>query len=326
MNFQMGKIRAALLCGALLAIAFLTWRLFVRPGEADTVTRVSPVGEDVRSAANSTQPSEGSGQLDNSLIAGNKASASLPKSTRLSWMQDMVQMLQEAPTAENVASRSYAVYMSSMFCTTWATAQSNGAGTLESDVPKKRISHNENARQRIAQRCKAYSGLGIDKLRMPVILALKAENAPMAAFFSAMNSPPDQARAQLARMLTDYDATALQPLAMTWPLMNTDRLATTLSDELKPYAQGITTAAFDIALCRAGAYCGAGSVVLDMVCMKFAECDASDVEEAYRRLHSASGISFDETRRMADSIQDAIKRKDANALWPDTAKWPKERR
>ena len=235
-------------------------------------------------------------------------------------------MLQEAPTAENVASRSYAVYMSSMFCTTWSTAQSNGAGTLKADVPPTRISHNESELQRIAARCKAYWGLGIDNLRRPVIDALKAENAPMPAFFSAMNGPPDQARAQLARMLTDYDATSLQALAMTWPLMNTDRLATTLPDELKPYAQGIATAAFDIALCRAGAYCGAGSVVLDMVCMKFAECEASDVEEAYRRLHSASGISFDETRRIAESIRDVVKRKDANTLWPDTAKWPTERR
>ena len=324
MNSKWAKIRAALLFGALLAVAFLTWRLVTGSGEADTATRLVPAGGDTRSATNSMQPSGGSAQLGNSQVAGNKASASQPTSARLSWKQDMLQMLQAAPTAENVASRSYAVYMSSWFCTTWSTAYGNGASTLEADVPAKRISHNENALQRIAKRCKAF--YGVDNLRASVMLALKAENAPMPAFLSARDNNPEQARAQLTRMLTDYDATALQPLVMVWPLMNTDRLATTLPDELKPYAQGIVTAAFDIALCRAGAYCGAGSVALDMVCMKFAECDAADVEMAYRRLHSANGISFDETSRMADSIKDAIKRKDANALWPDTAKWPRTRK
>ena len=127
MNFQIGKIQAALLCGALLAVAFFTWRLVAQPGEADTPTRVGPVSEDAQSAGNSTQPSGGSARLGNSQVAGNEASASQPTSARFSWKQDMVQMLQEAPTAENVASRSYAVYMSSMFCTTWSTAQSNGA-------------------------------------------------------------------------------------------------------------------------------------------------------------------------------------------------------
>jgi hypothetical protein len=240
----------------------------------------------------------------------------------------MALMRREAATAESVASRSYAVYMPSQFCTTWATALGNGAGTLEAEFPKERISHNENVLKRIAPRCKAYYALGVesDLIRARAISALNAENAPMPAFFSAIKGDPDQARAQLARILTEYDPTALQPLAMVWSLMNTDRLATTLPDELKPYAQGIATAAFDIALCRGGAYCGAGSVALDMVCMKFAECEAPDVEEAYRRLHSASGISFDETRRIAESIQGAVKRKDASALWPDTAKWPEKRK
>lgn len=319
----MGKIRAALLCGALLAIAFLAWRLITGSAEADTATRLAPSGADTRSATNSTQPLAGVAQLGNSPGAGNKTSASQATSARLSWQQDMLQMLQEAPTAENAASRSYALYMPSWFCATAATAQINGAFTFKADLPTTRISHNEKALQRIAQRCKAFSGL--DNLRGSVMLALKAENAPMPAFLSARNNNPEQARVQLARMLTDYDATALQPLVMVWPLMNTDRLETTLPDELKPYAQGIVAAAFDIALCRAGAYCGAGSVALDMVCMKFAECDAADVEMAYRRLHSANGISFDETSRMADSIQEAINRKDANALWPDTAKWPRTR-
>lgn len=325
MNFQMGKIRAAVLCGALFAIAFFAWRLVARSGESDTPVRVDSVSETVQSATNSAEPSGRSAQPANSQAAGSKSSANEPTSARLSWIQNMMQLLQEAPTAENAATRSYALYMPVFFCMTWAVGQSNGAYTFGGgELPAKRISHNESALQRIAQRCKAFNGL--DKLRGSVMLALKAENAPMPAFLSARDNNPEQARAQLTRMLTDYDATALQPLVMVWPLMNTDRLATTLPDELKPYAQGIVTAAFDIALCRAGAYCGAGSVALDMVCMKFAECDASDVEMAYRRLHSANGISFDETSRMADSIQDAIKRKNANALWPDTAKFPQTRR
>lgn len=317
----MGKIRATLLCGALLAIAFFAWWLVARTGETDTATRVGPVGEDLRSAANSTQPSGGGDQLGNSQAAGSKASAKEPTSARLSWIQNMMHLLQEASTAENAASRSYALYVPVYFCMTTAIGHSNGAYTFGvGDLPVKRISHNENALQRIAQRCKAFNGS--DNFRGSVLLALKAENAPMPAFLSARDNNPEQARAQLTRMLTDYDATALQPLAMVWPMRNADRLATTLPDELKPYAQGITTAAFDIALCRAGAYCGAGSVALDMVCAQFAECDAADVEMAYRRLHSANGISFDATSRMADSIQDAIKRKDAKALWPDTAKSP----
>ena len=243
MNFQMGKIRAALLCGALLAVAFFAWWLVARSGESDTVARVDSVSETVQSATNTAEPFGRSAQLGSSPVADNKASASQMTSARLSWKQGMLQMLQEAPTAENAASRSYALYMSSWFCTTWSTAQGNGAGTFEADAPAKRISHNENALQRIAKRCKAF--YGVDNLRASVMLALKAENAPMPAFLSARDNNPEQARAQLARMLTDYDATALQPLVMVWPLMNTDRLVTTLPGELKPYAQGIVTAAFD---------------------------------------------------------------------------------
>lgn len=322
----MEKNRAALLCGAIFMIAFLTWWLVARLGDADFSPRKGSVGRSVQSTADLNHPLGGNAQLGNSQSVGDQASLSMRASNRLSWMQDMAQMVQGASTSENVASRSYAVYTPAQFCTAVRMAHSYGAGNLEADMPKGRIFHDESAVKRIAQRCNTYYALGIDNLRTRALLALKAENAPMPAFFSAIKGDPNQARAQLARVLTDYDPTALQPLAMVWPLMNTDRLATTLPDELKPYAQGIATAAFDIALCRGGAYCGAGSVALDMVCMKFAECEAPDVEEAYRRLHSASGISFDETRRIAESIQDAVKRKDANALWPDTAKWPEKRK
>lgn len=238
----------------------------------------------------------------------------------------MLQMLQSAPRAENVVARSYAVYMPSMFCAAWSTAVSTGPGSLEADIPPSRIPHNEKALKRIGERCSEYKGLGIDKLRGPVIAGLKAENAPLALLLSNAGGSPEKDRIQLARVLADYDASGLQPLAMIWPLMNTDRLAATLPDELKPYAQGIVTAAFDIALCREGAYCGTGSVALDMVCLKFAECGEVDVENAYRRLHNATGISFDETSKMAEWIRNAIQHRDANALWPNTAGWPRSRK
>jgi hypothetical protein len=239
-------------------------------------------------------------------------------------MQSMAELLQQAPRAENVATRSFAVYMPASLCTSLSTTRINGHSTLEADIPGKPIPYNERGLERVASRCNEFKAA--DKLRGPVIAGLKAENAPLAAFFSSRNGAPEVARTQLARVLADHDPTALQPLAMVWPFENTERIANTLPAELKPYAQGITTAAFDIALCRAGAYCGADSIALDMVCAKFAECDATNVEDAYRRLHGAAGISFAETNRIADDIHNAIQRRDVTALWPDTAKFPSTRK
>jgi hypothetical protein len=244
----------------------------------------------------------------------------VPATKSLAWMESMAELLQQAPRADNTSTRSFAVYMPAALCSSLSTALIVGHSSFEADIPARPVPPNKNGLERIASRCSEYKGLGVDKLRSPVLAELKAKNAPLAAFFAASNGPPELARIQLERVLADHDATALQPLAMVWPMENADRLASTLPDQLKPFAQGIATAAFDIALCREGAYCGADSIARDMICAKFAECDATDVEGAYRRLHVNAGISFAETSKIADEVRNAIQRRDAAALWPDTVK------
>jgi hypothetical protein len=330
-NFQRNKTWRVVLICALLLIGGIAWILGKYINSAPTNSDASQAHSTPTSGAQlsglNPNAKPNADTLTNTLAVTNGASLSnVPASKSLAWMQNMMELLQQAPRADNVATRSFAVYMPSALCTSLSTARNVGPSSLAEDVPAKRIPHNDRGLERITQRCSEYKGFGVDKLRGSVITDLKTEKAPLTAFFDAKGGSPEAARAQLTRALTDYDATALQPLAMVWPFENTERIATTLPDELKPYAQGITTAAFDVALCRAGAYCGADSIALDMVCAKFAECDATDVEDAYRRLHGAAGISFSETSRIADGIRNAIQRRDAAALWPDTAKFPSVRK
>lgn len=330
-NFQSNKARILVLIFALLLIVGVAWIVgkYVNsaPNISDAPQAHSTPTSGVRLSGINPNARPGTDTLTNTLAATNGASPSnVPASKSLAWMQNMMELLQQAPRADNIATRSFAVYMPSALCTSLLTARNVGPSSLAEDVPAKRIPHNDRGLERITQRCGEYKGFGVDKLRGSVITDLKTEKAPLTAFFDTKGASPEAARVQLARALTDYDATALQPLAMVWPFENTERIAVALPDELKPYAQGITTAAFDIALCRAGAYCGADSIALDMVCAKFAECDAPNVEDAYRRLHSATGISFNETSRIAEDIRNAIQRRDATALWPDTAKFPSARK
>jgi hypothetical protein len=330
-NFQSNKMRGALLICALLLIGGVVWIVGkyrdVAPTNSDVSRSHSTPTSDVQLNGLNPKSKPNADTLDNTAAKVNGTSLStVPASKSLAWMQNMMELLQQAPRADNFPTRSFAVYMPSILCTSLLTARGLGPSSLQEDIPAKRILHNERGLERITQRCAEYKGLGVDKLRGPVIASLKAEKAPLTAFFDAKDKSSDAARAQLTQALTDYDATALQPLAIIWPFQNTERIAATLPEELKPYAQGITAAAFDVALCRAGAYCGADSIALDMVCAKFAECDATNVEDAYRRLHNAAGISFAETSRIADGIRDAIQRRDAAALWPDTAKFPSTRK
>jgi hypothetical protein len=331
MNLGSGKIKWALFICVLLAVIAALWKVGEYANNSSTKSSIlqahSISGPDKQtgdqiSKAKSSEASDKSAMR----TAAEKTPPTIPVTKSLSWMQNMMELLQQAPRADNVATRSFAVYMPSALCTSLLNARNIGISSLEADIPAKRIPPDQQGLDRVAKRCSEYSGLGVDKLRGPVLTELKTENAPLTAFFAASNGAPEKARAQLARVLEDQDATALQPLGMVWPLLNTERLAATLPDDLKPYAQGISTAAFDIALCRAGAYCGTDSIALDMVCAKFGECNATDVENAYRRLHSTTGISFAETSRMADWIRNAIQRRDIDALWPNTAGFPSTRK
>lgn len=331
MNFRVGNIKRALFICALLAVIAVIWKAGkygndpstkLNSLQANSIPASDAPAGDLTQKSKPGEPSD----LGNMRATPEKAPPTIPVTKSLSWMQNMMELLQQAPRADNVATRSFAVYMPSALCMSLMSARNLGTSSLEADIPAKRIPPNERGLERIAKRCSEYSGLGVDKLRGPVLAGLKSENAPLTAFVDASSATPEKARIHLARVLENQDATALQPLGMIWPLFNTDRLAATLSDDLKPYAQGISTAAFDIALCRAGAYCGTDSIALDMVCAKFGECDATDVESAYRRLHSSAGISFTQTSRMADWIRDAIQRRDTNELWPNTAGFPSTRK
>jgi hypothetical protein len=330
-NFQRNKTRRVVLICALLLIGGVAWivgkYLNSAPTSSDASQAHSTPTSGMQSSGLNPNAKPNAEMLTNTLAVTNGASLSnVPASKSLAWMQNMMELLQQAPRADNFPTRSFAVYMPSALCMSLSNARNLGPSSLQEDLPTKRIQHNERGLDRITQRCNEYNSRSLDNLRSTVIASLKAEKAPLTAFFDEKNKSSETARAQLTQALNDYDATALQPLAIIWPFQNTERIATTLPDELKPYAQGITTAAFDIALCRAGAYCGADSIALDMVCAKFAECDATNVEDAYRRLHSAVGISFNETSRIAEDIRNAIQRRDAAALWPDTAKFPSARK
>lgn len=326
-NVQSNKTRRVVLICVLLLICGIVLILDRYGNSTSANADVSRSQSTPTSTAQLSRLNSDTNTLANTPTAANGKSLSfVPATNSLAWTQNMMELLQQAPRADNFPTRSFAVYMPSVLCLSLSTARNIGPSSLSEDIPAKRMLHNDQGLERITQRCAEYKGLGIDKLRSAVIADLRKEKAPLTAFFDAKDKLSELARVQLAQALKDYDATALQPLAMIWPFENTERIAATLPDELKPYAQGITTAAFDIALCRAGAYCGADSIALDMVCAKFAECDASSVEDAYRRLHSNSGISFVETSRLADGIRDAIQRRDAAALWPDTAKFPTARK
>jgi hypothetical protein len=328
MNFRINKTRALVFVFLLLAAGTVIWtkKKSVGLGGSD-IPSTSQTHSNL-SLTNSSGPSAGSPSLPTAAYtASDQSGLVVPASNSLSWTQNMLELLHQVPRLDNAATRSFAIYMPSILCTSLSQAQNLGPSSLEADVPTKRLPHNERGLARIAQRCSEYKGIGLDKLRGKVIADLKTENAALTAFFTSSNGgTPEAARAHLTRALSSYDATALQPLAMVWSLNNTERLTVSLPDNLKPYAQGISAAAFDIALCRAGAYCGVDSIALDIVCVKFAECGATDVESAYRRLHNAAGISFTETDRMADTIRDAIKRRDAASLWPDSAGFPSARK
>jgi hypothetical protein len=328
MLLKRNKVRSWAIFFTPLLLAAIFWVVHDREQKLPTTfvaTRGHPTpSADSPSRTVNAMPKSNEAQLSNAPPVSEKSFSTVPATKSLAWMQNMMELLQQAPRAENVATRSFAVYMPSVLCMSVSTARSLGPSTLKEDIPFKRIPHNERGLERIAQRCSEYSDRGA--LRSTVLAGLKAENAPLTAFFSAMDTSPESARSHLSKALAEYDATSLQPLAIGWPLRNTERIEATLPDEFKPYAQGIVTAAFDIALCRAGAYCATDSIALDMVCAKFAERNATDVESAYRQLHSAAGISFAETSRMADWTRDAIQRRDTNALWPNTAGFPSTRK
>ncbi len=331
MNLEYGKIKWILFICALFVLIAALWKVSEYGNNSSTKSNISQAHS---ISASDTQPSNQISKTRLSEVPSKsdvrtevqKSPVTIPVTKSLSWMQNMMELLQQAPRADNASTRSFAVYMPSALCTTLLNARNLGISSLEADIPVKRIPADEQGLSRVAKRCSEYSGLGVDKLRGPVLAELKTENAPLTAFFAASNGAPEKARAQLARVLEDNDATALQPLGMVWPLLNTERLAANLPDDLKPYAQGISTAAFDIALCRAGAYCETNSIALDMICAKFGECNSTDVESAYRRLHSTAGISFIETSRMADWIRNAIQRRDIDELWPNTVGWPSTRK
>lgn len=326
MNLRTNKFKVAVLFCLLLAVVAISWIVSLNAGSspikfdgpaASQVSVITPQSI-TDGALNSVEPLSGSQQ--------SAARRFIPTANSLAVVQNMAEIQQEALNAKDVATRSFAIFMPPILCDAFSNARSFGASSFEADIPLKRITHDAKGMERVAHRCSEYYVVVAGKMRSEVLASLKTEKAPLMAFFSVKDGPPQAARDQLARVLTEYDPTALQPLSMIWPIYNTDRIASTLPAELKPYAQGISTAAFDLALCRLGASCETGSIALDLVCAKYAACDASDVETAYRRLHDTAGISFVETSKIADGIADAIRRRDMNVFWPDTSKRSNARR
>ncbi len=312
-----GRTLALLALCALIGVGLvMLWFISLNKSKINTASATLEKSAPQQAPTNSTNT--GRSSWADSGLTPPLAMSPVPLAAKdLAWVHSMKDLLLRAPNASDDASRSYAVFMPSILCSAIVGSQTSGRMSLKSNLRSIQIPANERGLERIKLRCSDY--VGVDRIRSTVIADLKVKNAPLSAFFATKDKFPEEARANLGRALLDHDATALQPLALTWGFDNAGRVTESLPESLKPYGEGIATAAFDIALCRAGAACAADSIALDMVCAKFGECDVTDVESAYRRLHVAAGIPFDETSRIADELRDAIRRRDTIKLWPDSA-------
>jgi hypothetical protein len=66
--------------------------------------------------------------------------------------------------------------------------------------------------------------------------------------------------------------------------------------------------------------------MLDLVCVRFGECEAGDVETAYRCVFANAGVPFSEADRLADQVLSAIRDRNVQKLWPDSVRYPAMRK
>jgi hypothetical protein len=302
--------------GALIAIC--SWFLGDRALNKD-VNRQNTATQTSRSGVGNPDYSPATHAVEMKYGRGVESDAALILDAKnLSYLSNVAEAMRNARRAQDLSTQAFAVYMPVRLCGSLSDARNLGALTIKSNVPSKQIVYDESALSRIALRCQEFE---IEKtsLRTALISELKKANAPITAFFSSANldgdtKVSDETRLQFARAVNESDATALQTLALVWAEKGTGALSKELSPEAKPYSIAITNAAFEIALCRIGAACGKGSIALDMMCTRFAVCDATDVETAYKSVHRAVDLSFSDTDRLATIAFTAIRDRDFKKL------------
>ena len=131
-----------------------------------------------------------------------------------------------------------------------------------------------------------------------------------------------QARANLAQVLTgSQPAAKIFSLATSLGSIEPGRQGKFAqyfpSSPIEDWSLGPVFAAYQIAACRTNSLgCGTGTMERDMVCARYGECQALDVESSYRRLFELYGIPFTDTDRLANKFQQAITSGDAATLLP----------
>ena len=177
---------------------------------------------------------------------------------------------------------------------------------------------------RIEQRCQGVGdqGLFLEDMAKAAILG----DMPLASLLGSLPSVldrnmPDVAKARhaLDRLLSMLGGIDLLPLAATQlVLANPASLMSDMppADNASLQASRLGVAALEIALCRAGAACGEGSLARDRLCVAYFDCDGGDVETAYLRLAARYGIPFDGVERAATRLYQAIVARDVKALIP----------
>jgi hypothetical protein len=87
---------------------------------------------------------------------------------------------------------------------------------------------------------------------------------------------------------------------------------TSLDDRVR-----LASIAIEVALCRSGMPCDAGTPARSSVCTRFGECSAtSDVEAAYRRLHILYGVPFSLVESVTSTVLRAFREKSVATLVP----------
>jgi hypothetical protein len=282
---------------------------------APKVTRDNLGGDSVVSTVSSYEAAKEAGPT-------NSVKDGLITSSEMATLVSMSDLLSDARRTQDPAKQAYAVYMPPMLCTAVSDARNSGYRTLRDEVPSTQTKGNAIVLNSLVARCTDYLA---DRggLRTSLLSELKANGNPVSLFFAAYQAERrkeisvDETRTQLSRVLEVGDATLLQPLALVWTNRNAEAFAASLPADQRQFASGITSAAFDIAICRQGAECGGGSVALWAVCAKYgSECNSRSVEEVYRALFERDKLSFAATDKLADQIKDAIRARDTKTLWP----------
>ncbi len=242
-------------------------------------------------------------------------------------------LLNEVRRSSDLFLREYVVYAPAELCFATIVARSNEILPLLDSkqhlVPKVKAELGKShaaALDRIGQRCTTYSGDG--HLRDALARELNAARAPLTTIKNTLllTNPNLSAEDNKRSMFDAVQAVFASPNA---PLMlyMTNRGVARMSQPFvstmipKEYSgeevQFIAMYAAQIAACRAGAPCEQGTIARDTVCARYGECDAPDVEGAYRRLHQLYEVPFSVTESVVAQYQQALAQRSARILLRD---------